>query len=90
MEMKIHLEMERLGDPAESDRRKTIKHLGGGGKRGGRIRGDIIRHYEKVERGRSVHIYAIASGYVWGDGKNSGGTGGDAVVGESGYRPDRG
>ena len=37
-------------------------HLGGGGKRGGRIQGDGILHLDKLEHGQEVHSYLVSYG----------------------------
>ena len=76
--------------PTETEWRKMGIDIGGGGKRGGGFRGDGGIFLEKAEHGHAVHSYSINYGPVKGNRDNTGGAGGDVVVGEIRYRPNMG
>ena len=50
--------------PVAAGRQEVGIHLGSGGKGGGRVRGNVGLHSDKVEHGCAVHFYAISSGPV--------------------------
>ena len=77
-------------DPAATCRREVGVHHSSNGKGGGRFRDDRGVHSEKSEHGRAVHFYVIASVPVLGNIEDTGGMGGDVVVGAGGHRPSGG